>query len=98
MNNKDKDQLATPRRTGQTVEYKIGPYYLTHTEWTDGHEDTEIWRCKPMLLFHSYDDKNLDGMMSLLENLAKREKGRAELDMENKNAFLIAQEPTDEST
>lgn len=46
-----------PNRTGKVTEYKRGHYYLSHTEWQDGHCEIEVHRCVPKILWHSCDPK-----------------------------------------
>ena len=56
-------------REGKCTEYKKGHYYLTHTEWNDGHCEIEVHRCVPELLFHTCDPKQLDEAKELFEKL-----------------------------
>jgi hypothetical protein len=51
--------LAINRR-GTTTEYKRGHYYLSHTEWEDGHCEIEIHLCIPQILWHSCDSKEVE--------------------------------------
>ncbi len=62
-----------PNRTGKVTEYKKGHYYLTHTEWEDGHCEIEIHECKPTLLAHSCDQKDLPAIKEFFNNLTIEE-------------------------
>jgi len=44
-----------PNRVGKTTEYKRGSYYLSITEWEDGHCEIQIHRCIPECLYHTCD-------------------------------------------
>ena len=46
-------------RTGKVTEYKRGHFYLTKTEWEDGHIEIEVHRCTPQLFYHSCDPNDL---------------------------------------
>ena len=50
----------TPNRIGTVVEYKKGHYYLSMTDWGDGHCEIEIHRCIPEQLYHSCDMKDIN--------------------------------------
>lgn len=63
-----------PNRIGKCTEYKRGHYYLTHTEWPDGHCEIEIHECRPILIYHSCDTKDIDEAKTLFAQLADREK------------------------
>ena len=58
-------------RKGICTEYKHGHYYLTHTEWDDGHVEIEVHRCVPELLRHSCDKNQLDEAKELFKKLKK---------------------------
>ena len=47
-------------RKGECTEYKKGHYYLTHTEWEDGHTEIEVHRCVPELIFNTCDQHQQD--------------------------------------
>jgi len=59
-------------RTGKCTEYKQGHYYLTHTEWEDGHCEIEVHRCVPELLFHTCDPNQLDEAKELFQKLERK--------------------------
>lgn len=61
-------------RIGKTIEYKQGHYYMSCTQWQDGHCEIEIHRCVPELLFHSCDQKDSNKAKSMFKSLAKGEK------------------------
>lgn len=56
-------------RKGIVTEYKKGHYYLTNTEWEDGHCEIEVHRCVPELLWHSCDTNQFDEAMELFKQL-----------------------------
>lgn len=56
-------------RKGKCTEYKHGHYYMTHTEWEDGHCEIEIHRCVPELLWHSCDTKQMGDAKDIFEQL-----------------------------
>lgn len=57
-------------RKGNTQEFKMGHYYLSYTEWDDGHCEIEIHECKPTLLWHSCDKSKLSEAKDALRSLA----------------------------
>ncbi len=61
-------------RIGKTMEYKRGHYFLTHTQWEDGHNEIEIHHCLPELLYHSCDGKDLEEALGFFATLVDREK------------------------
>jgi len=63
-----------PNRIGKSVEYKQGHYYLTCTDWGDGHAEIEIHRCTPELLFHSCDIKDAVRAKDVFTGLVEGEK------------------------
>jgi hypothetical protein len=60
-------------RSGRVVEYKRGHYYLTHVEWEDGHCEIEVHHCKPDLVFHSCDEKQLQKAKDILLKVSENE-------------------------
>ena len=60
-------------RVGTTYEYKYGHYYLSMTDFHDGHCEIEIHRCVPEQLYHSCDMKDIGDARSNFENLVKGE-------------------------
>ena len=63
-----------PNRVGKVTEYKSGHYYVTHCEWEDGHEEVEVHRCQPVLVFHSCDPKEKAFALAEIERLAEEER------------------------
>ncbi len=55
-------------RLGKVTEYKKGHYYLSHTEWEDGHCEIEVHSCVPQLIFHSCDSKQLPDAKMIFAN------------------------------
>ena len=62
-----------PNRIGRTVEYKQGHYYLTLTDWQDGHCELEVHRCIPEPLFHSCDVNDLERAKNMFIELIEKE-------------------------
>lgn len=60
-------------RTGRVTEYKKGHFYLTHTQWKDGHCEIEIHKCEPKLIVHSCDQKDLPTIESVFASLTEHE-------------------------
>ena len=63
------DEKIKPNREGKVVEFKKGHYYMTHTEWEDGHHEIEVHRCVPELIWHSCDINQLDEAKRLFSQL-----------------------------
>lgn len=63
-------EIMKPNRTGKTIEYKSGPYYLSHTDWGDGHEEIELHRCRPELLFHTCDAALFPQVKEMFEKMS----------------------------
>ncbi len=61
-------------RTGTVTEYKKGHFYLTHTEWEDGHIEIEVHRCEPVLFYHSCDPNDLATAKEQFKILANNER------------------------
>lgn len=66
--------VLQPNRIGKVTEYKQGHFYLTHTEWEDGHCEIEVHHCEPQPLFHSCDQKQLEIAKKKLNQLFLEEK------------------------
>ena len=58
-----------PNRIGKVTEYKRGHYYLSHTEWEDGHCEIEIHHCVPEIIWHSCDTKELDTAKQIFQEI-----------------------------
>ncbi len=63
-----------PNRTGKCTEYKKGHYYLTHTEWEDGHCEIEVHKCVPEMIFHTCDTKELELAEDIFNQCSKLER------------------------
>lgn len=66
-------------RRGTIAEYKAGHYYVTKTEWDDGHTEIEVHRCEPTLLFHSCDPKEWEPAMERVQVMAESERQSVKL-------------------
>lgn len=62
-----------PNRIGTTIEYKYGHYYLSLTDFHDGHCEIEIHRCVPEQIYHSCDMKDLGDARMTFEELVQGE-------------------------
>ena len=57
--------------SGKVTEEKAGHFYLTTTEWEDGHVELEIHYCRPELVLHSCDKKQVNEARAELLRLAE---------------------------
>lgn len=62
-----------PNRVGTVVEYKYGHYYLSLTDFHDGHCEIEIHRCVPEAIYHSCDMKDLGDAKRTFQSLVDKE-------------------------
>jgi len=62
-----------PNRIGTTVEYKYGHYYLSLTDFHDGHCEIEIHRCVPEPIYHSCDMKDINDAKMTFKQLVAGE-------------------------
>ena len=76
-------------REGVCKEYKQGHYYLTHTEWNDGHCEIEVHRCVPELLFHTCDPNQLDEAKELFKSLEHKHPSEYKLITDGENCKII---------
>ena len=79
----------TPNRVGKTTEYKRGHYYLTITEFEDGHCEIEVHRCIPELIYHSCDYKDKEKAVEAFNNLVIREEEHQRKVVQKMSAELL---------
>ena len=63
--------MMKPNRIGKCTEYKDGHYYLTRTQWEDGHEEIEIHVCVPQMLWHTCDPDQFEMAKEKFSELTK---------------------------
>jgi len=69
-----------PNRYGKTIEYKNGHFYLTYTQWEDGHCEIEIHKCVPELIYHSCDQHELPNAKNIFKELYNEERALVSLE------------------
>jgi hypothetical protein len=81
-----------PNRRGVVTEYKRGHYYLTITEFEDGHCEIEVHRCIPELVYHSCDIKDRQVAIEAFNISADKEMSFQKDIVEKMSAELMLQE------